>query len=140
MNENDEFASAATVFTVEDSGEHEEFEGGMFRDTAEDKIDYNITRHGPMYGRCIKHLDTARKKYPDADLGIPNWTLAEGQVEFARFIESAGRHFDFWMTQRLWELRMWSLEGKFTPMPSPEDEAAAVFFNINGTEYVRDIQ
>ena len=127
-------------YVVEDSGERESFDSGMVRDTADDKLDHNIIQYGPMRMRWIIHLDTARAKYPDIGLGIPNWTLADSIEEFNRFLVSAGRHFDHWRDARLVELVNWSREGIFQAVQTPEDEAAAVYFNINGAEHVRGKQ
>ena len=123
-------------YTVEDSGEHAEFDSGMVRDTEEGKLDHNIIEYGPMKLRWIEHLNTSRSKYPDVKPGVPNWTQARGIEEFARFLASAGRHFDHWRDARLAELTRWSETGEFEPYLTPEDEAAAVFFNMNGVEFV----
>jgi hypothetical protein len=124
-------------FTVEDSGERAEFESGMVRDTTAGKLDWRIVRYGPMLKRWVRHLTTARAKYEDVAPGIPNWTQAEGIEEFDRFLESADRHFSIWMEARLRELTRWGESGEFTVWYTHEDEAAAVFFNINGAEFVR---
>ncbi len=123
-------------YTVEDSGERAEFDSGMVRDTEEGKLDHNIIEYGPMKLRWIEHLNVARAKYPDVKPGIPNWTLAREIEEFARFLESAARHFDHWRDARMTEMIAWSLTGKYEAIPTPEDEAAAVFFNMNGVEFV----
>lgn len=108
-------------FTIKDSGERAEFAGGMMRDTTTGKIDYTSVRFGPMYERWADHCTKGRLKYPDPEPGVPNWTLAQGEAELARFRESALRHFEAW------------LRGE-----RDEDHAAGVFFNINGAEYVRE--
>lgn len=108
-------------FTVKDSGKREEFASGMMRDTAEDKVDYSLPLNGPMYKRWAAHLTKGAKKYPDVKPGVPNWMLASGDAELVRFRKSALRHFIQW-----WEGQ------------TDEDHAAAVLFNINGTEYVKD--
>lgn len=108
-------------FTIKDSGKREEFNSGMVRDTAVGKADYTTILDGPMFDRWVEHLSKAKVKYPDVAPGVANWTLAEGEEELVRFKKSAFRHFRQW------------LRGD-----RDEDHAAAVFFNINGAEYVRE--
>lgn len=93
----------------------------MVRDTTEGKIEYLSMRLGPMFKRWAAHLTRGRAKYPDAELGVPNWTLASGEAEYLRAKESASRHFEQWLAG-----------------DRDEDHAAAVFFNINLAEYVRE--
>ena len=107
-------------FEVKDSGKREEFEGGMVRDTEEGKVDYSTILNGPMFERWAAHLTKAEKKYNDVAPGVPNWTLARGTKEYVRFKKSALRHFIQWFRG-----------------DCDEDHAAAVFFNINGAEYLR---
>lgn len=108
-------------FIVKDSGKREEFSSGMMRDTAEDKIDFSLPLNGPMFERWAAHLTKGAKKYPDVKPGSPNWMLARGDAELARFKKSAVRHFIQWYNGM-----------------TDEDHAAAVFFNINGAEYVKN--
>jgi hypothetical protein len=107
-------------FVVKDSGERKEFASGMVRDTATGKVDYSRALDGPMFDRWAAHLTRAEAKYPDVALGVPNWTLAAGNEELTRFRKSALRHFLQWFRGE-----------------TDEDHASAVFFNINGAEYVR---
>lgn len=108
-------------FAVKDSGKREEFASGMMRDTAEDKTDFSLPLNGPMFERWAAHLTKGAKKYPDTKPGSPNWMLASGEAERIRFKKSAMRHFFQWYNGQ-----------------TDEDHAAAVFFNINGHEYVKD--
>ena len=109
------------TFEVKDSGERREFESGMVRDTTEGKINWLLIRPGPMLRRWASHLSKAAAKYDNTRKpGEPrNWQLAEGLAEYERFQESAARHFGQWLAGE-----------------RDEDHAAAVFFNINGAEYV----
>ena len=104
------------TFDVKDSGAREQFSGGMVRDTTEGKVDYSLVLDGPMFKRLATHLTKGAVKYDKR-----NWMKAEGQQELDRFRESALRHFLQWF------------EGDVD-----EDHAAAVFFNINGAEYVKE--
>lgn len=107
-------------FVVKDSGARQEFTSGMVRDVADDKVDYARVFDGPMIERWAAHLTKGATKYPDTAPGVPNWTLARGDAERARFRASAVRHFVQWLRGDV-----------------DEDHAAAVFFNINGAEYVK---
>ena len=103
--------------TIKDSGERMEFESGMVRDITEDKTLWHLTFDGPMFYRWAEHLTGGAKKY-DAR----NWMKANGEAELERFKESAFRHFMQWYRG-----------------DTDEDHAAAVYFNINGAEYVRGL-
>lgn len=107
-------------FVIKDSGERQQFESGMVRDTAGGKMQYHRVFEGPMLERWAEHLTKGAEKYPDLEDGRANWTLASKPDEERRFRESAVRHFVQW------------LRGD-----RDEDHAAAVFFNVNGAEYVR---
>lgn len=111
----------AQVFQVKDSGTRKQFDSGMVRDTQEGKIDWWRVYVGPMLKRWAIHVTKGATKYPDVKVGTPNWTLAAGEEELFRFKASAARHFAQW------------LEGDMD-----EDHAAAVMFNINGHEYVKE--
>jgi hypothetical protein len=112
-------ARKAGGFVVKDSGQREQFESGMVRDTATGKVDFRRVLDGPMLDRWAAHLSKGAVKYPDVAPGVPNWTLAAGPAELDRFKQSAFRHFLQWLRGDV-----------------DEDHAAAVFFNINGAEYV----
>lgn len=103
-------------FEIKDSGKREEFSSGMVRDTADNKDNAALVKDGPMYKRWVRHLTNGAKKYAKR-----NWMKASGEAELERFRESAQRHFDQWFAGE-----------------RDEDHAAAVFFNINGAEYVKD--
>ena len=104
-----------STYTIKDSGKREQFECGMQRDVTEGKIDYTLVLDGPMFKRWAEHLTKGAMKYEKR-----NWMKAQGDVELARFKESALRHFIQWF------------EGQ-----TDEDHAGAVFFNINGAEFVK---
>lgn len=110
-----------TEFAIKDSGQRQEFSGGMVRDTTEGKIDWLNLRFGPLYRRVAEHLTKGRIKYPDPAPGVPNWTLAEGREEALRAKQSAARHFEQWLQGEL-----------------DEDHASAVVFNMNLFEYLRE--
>ncbi len=109
-------------FDIKDSGARKEFESGMVRDTEAGKIDYTTITNGPMFDRWAVHLTKAQsEKYPDLPDGTPNWMQAASSEELFRFRRSAWRHFLSWMRGE-----------------TDEDHAAALFFNVNGLEYVRE--
>ena len=103
------------MFIVKDSGKREEFSSGMVRDTSENKTLWHLVGDGPMLKRWAIHLTSGAKKYV-----ARNWMKASGEAEYERFRESAFRHFMQWYNG-----------------DRDEDHGAAVFFNINGAEYVR---
>lgn len=105
-----------TDFIVKDSGQRTQFESGMVRDVTEGKVDFSLILDGPMFDRWAAHLTKGAQKYSKR-----NWMLASGDGEYNRFKESALRHFLQWYRGE-----------------TDEDHAAAVFFNINGAEYVKD--
>jgi hypothetical protein len=88
----------------------------MVRDTTEGKTDFSLVLDGPMFKRWAVHLTKGAVKYAKR-----NWMKARGQAELDRFRESALRHFLQWY------------DGE-----TDEDHASAVFFNINGAEYVKE--
>ncbi len=73
-----------------------------------------------MLDRWADHITKGAVKYPNLPDGRPNWMLAAGQEEMHRFRQSAARHFRQWMRG-----------------DEDEDHAAAVIFNLNGYEYVK---
>lgn len=102
------------TFVVKDSGEREQFDSGMVRDTEDGKIDYTLVLDGPMFDRWAAHLTKGAVKYEPR-----NWMKATGEAEWLRFRRSFLRHAFQW------------LRGD-----RDEDHAAAIFFNVNGAEYV----
>ncbi len=102
-------------FEVKDSGKRQTFSGGMVRDVTEGKTDFSLTLDGPMFERWAVHLTKGATKYE-----ARNWMKASGLEEYQRFKESAFRHFLQWYRGDV-----------------DEDHGAAVFFNINGAEYVK---
>lgn len=105
----------ADSFIVRDSGQRQTFSGGMVRDTTEGKTDFSLVLDGPMFERWAEHLTKGARKYAKR-----NWMKAEGEEELDRFRESALRHFLQWFRGDV-----------------DEDHASAVFFNINGAEFLK---
>lgn len=104
------------TFGTKDSGERIVFDSGMIRDVATGKTMWALVFSGPMLRRWAELLTRGAVKY-----ARDNWMRADGHAELDRFRDSAARHFAQWMAG-----------------DADEDHAAAVFFNINGAEYVRD--
>lgn len=107
-------------FVVKDSGKREDYDSGMRRDTQEGKPRYDLTMplsmKSDMLTRWAIHMTKGAVKY-----GERNWELACSEAELKRFKASAFRHFIQW------------LKGEVD-----EDHAAAVFFNIQCYEYVKE--
>ena len=120
------------MFQVRDSGQRAEFASGMVRDVTDGKMRPDLIRDGPMLQRWIALLTGGAKKYE-----ARNWMKAAGEKEYERFLESADRHFNIWITWRLFGI---NLEDPANPTNEPlaEDHAAACYFNINGVETVAE--
>lgn len=101
-------------FTTKDSGEREDYDSGMRRDTASGKPRYDLIDRS-MLKRDAELMARGAEKY-----GERNWELANSEEEAARFQASAFRHFMQWMNGE-----------------RDEDHAAATRFNIAAYEYVR---
>lgn len=119
----EEYKFSPPAFTTKDSGKRVDLANGMVRDVETDKSDWTLILDGPMLKRWVELLSRGAKKY-----GARNWTKAleatpgEAREEtIARFKRSAMRHFFQW------------LNGE-----TDEDHAAAVFFNINGLEAMKE--
>jgi Domain of unknown function (DUF5664) len=101
---------------VKDSGTRESFDSGMVRDTEEGKTDYTLVFDGPMFKRWAEHLTKGAVKYAPR-----NWMQASSKTELERFKRSFLRHAVAYLNGDV-----------------DEDHAAAMVFNINGMEYVKD--
>lgn len=88
----------------------------MVRDTEDGKTDYTLIMDGPMFTRWAEHMTKGAAKY-----GARNWQYAKTQKELERFRRSLFRHFVQYMRGDV-----------------DEDHAAAIFFNINAAEYVKE--
>jgi hypothetical protein len=87
----------------------------MVRDVSTGKTKWHLVTCGPMLKRWAELLTRGAEKYSEN-----NWMLARGDDELKRFKESAFRHFMQWFSGE-----------------TDEDHAGAVFFNINGAEFVK---
>ena len=105
-------------FTVKAKYPSKAYKSGMVREPDEDKVDWSLVFDGPMLARYASQLTKGAKKYAPR-----NWMKATGDEEMNRFRVSAARHFAQWMNGDV-----------------DEDHAAAVMFNLNGYEYVKQKQ
>lgn len=107
-------------YVTKDSGKREEYETGMRRDVQEGKTRYDLVMpddmEHPMFERWAELMTRGAEKY-----GERNWELAKTRKEYLRFRASAFRHFMQWYRGEC-----------------DEDHAAAVFFNIQAAEYVKE--
>ena len=101
-------------FTIKDSGERAEFEGGGHRDTEEGKLDYTLAFDGPMFERYAAHMTAGARKYE-----ARNWMKFTDQAAKDRATRSLARHF------------MQYMRGD-----QDEDHAAAIIFNLNVIERI----
>lgn len=107
-------------YETKDSGKRKEFSTGMRRDTNDGKPRYDLiipkgVKHS-MLKRWAELMARGAIKYGDR-----NWEKAETDEEIERFKESAFRHFMMWFGGEV-----------------DEDHAAAVIFNIQGVELVKE--
>lgn len=106
-------------YTTKDSGKRDYFKTGMKRDTQEGKPRYDLiipqNTQEHLLKRWAELMERGMVKY-----GYRNWEKARTEEEMIRFKNSAFRHFIQWF------------DGE-----TDEDHAAAVFFNIQGVEYVK---
>lgn len=102
------------AFTTLDSGERQEFDSGMRRDTDKGKARYDLIPT-PMLQRLAELYARGAEKYGDS-----NWKLANSETELKRFKASAFRHFMAWQNGA-----------------DDEDHAIAVVFNIFAYETIQ---
>lgn len=108
------------MFTTKDSGKRKEFSSGMRRDIDDGKPRYDLivplgTRQS-MLKRWALLMERGMAKY-----GYRNWEKANSEEELVRFKASAFRHFMQWFSEEI-----------------DEDHAAAVMFNIQAYEHLKD--
>lgn len=106
-------------YVTKDSGERKIFDSGMQRDTNTGKMQPDLALDGPMFLRWVALMTRGAVKYQRR-----NWMKASGPEELERFRESAVRHFVQW----------------YYGLNPEEDHGAALFFNVNGAEYVRSLR
>lgn len=110
-----------TDYVTKDSGERQQFDTGMQRDTSSGKPRFDLIRplaipyNEQMLTRWAGLMERGARKYDPR-----NWEKASTQAELDRYKDSAARHFEQWLAGE-----------------TDEDHAAAVLFNIQGAEYVR---
>lgn len=145
------------TFITKDSGKRENFASGMVRDTQEGKLRYDLAFDGPLFWAIYADMPlmrAAQKWYEVGgidnaanvikEMGIleggvfkvvdryaalmmrgaikyaeRNWMQAQGEAELKRFKSSFCRHLKQYINHE-----------------TDEDHMAAVFFNLNGAEYV----
>jgi len=107
-------------YKTKDSGQREQYNSGMVRDTQQGKPGFHFLLTDQPYEdqlltRWAALMSRGAEKY-----GNRNWQKAESKEELERFKASAFRHFIQWFCGE-----------------NDEDHAAAVLFNINAAEYVK---
>ena len=106
-------------FETKDSGKRQDYESGMRRDIQENKPRYDLIV--PLEGVCMLDRWADLMYRGMVKYGERNWEKANSLVELVRFKASAFRHFMQWFR---------GLED--------EDHAAAVYFNIQCSETVKE--
>jgi len=102
-------------YKTKDSGQRQDYSSGMRRDLQDNKPRYDLI-YMPMLKRLAELHQRGVAKY-----GERNWEVAKTLEEYLRFKQSALRHMIQWFNE-----------------DQDEDHAAAVQFNINAAEMVRD--
>ena len=107
-------------YTTKDSGARQDYKSGMRRDLQDGKTRFDLVipldmEHN-MFVRWAELMTRGAEKY-----GIRNWEKADSVEELNRFLASAFRHFYQWYSGE-----------------TDEDHAAAVYFNIQCAEYVKE--
>lgn len=108
------------TYTTKDSGKRQNYDSGMRRDTQEGKPRYDLVialdHEHDMITRWAELMERGATKY-----GERNWEKANSGEELNRFKASAMRHMMQWFKGQ-----------------DDEDHAAAVMFNINAVEYLKE--
>ena len=108
-------------YQTRDSGDRTQYASGMVRDRNDDKTRYDLVI--PLDGECMLDRWAELLTRGAAKYEARNWEKANSQQELDEFIQSAWRHFRKWLRQDPEDL---------------EDHAAAIYFNVQGAEYVRE--
>lgn len=114
-------ASRAWAFPTKDSGERQQYDSGMVRDTQEGKprfdlvVPEGVPYNAQMLTRWAELMARGAGKYGDR-----NWEKGRGMEELNRAKASAWRHFVQWYCGE-----------------EDEDHAAGVFFNIQQVEVLK---
>ena len=108
-------------YVTKDSGKRQNYKSGMRRDLQDGKPRYDlliaIGHKNNMLKRWAELMERGMNKY-----GYRNWEKAESEEEMLRFKASAFRHLIQW----------------FTNEDTEEDHAAAILFNVNAYEFVKE--
>ena len=108
-------------FITKDSGERQDYDSGMRRDTTHDKPRFgDLIIDGIPYEEQLLTRYAMLRTRGAVKYGPRNCELANSQEEADRFKDSAFRHFMQWYTGEL-----------------DEDHAAATLFNIQLAEMVK---
>jgi hypothetical protein len=114
----------AQAWTTKDSGARTTFETGMQRDVTTGKPRWDlVSPAGLPLGVTMGYRHAMLMARGAEKYGDRNWEKARTDGEYARFKQSAYRHFMQWY------------HGE-----DDEDHAAAVYFNIAGAEFVQYMQ
>lgn len=130
-----------TSFVTKDSGKHEEYSTGMQRDTERGKPRFTL-----LFPKILPYAENLIVRFAElmgrgADkYKTRNWESAATPEELERYLSSAFRHFVQWQEAMTGpcDCKMDELGDRDDSCElHSEDHAAAVLFNIMGTEYVK---
>lgn len=108
-------------YVTKDSGERQSYDSGMVRDVQKGKPDFFLLLTDLPYDKQLLTRWAALMERGASKYGRRNWQLAASEEELERFKASAFRHFVQWITGE-----------------DDEDHAAAVLFNVNAAEFVKE--
>lgn len=109
-------------FFTKDSGERKDFNSGMRRDSDSTKPRFDLlTPKGQKYEDTMLFRWAMLMKRGIDKYGLRNWELANSEEELERFKASCYRHFIQWMSD----------------IDDGEDHAAAILFNVNAVEFLK---
>lgn len=109
------------AYETKDSGQRQDYPSGMRRDVQSGKPDFSLLLTDLPYDKQLLTRWASLMERGASKYGRRNWQLANSEEELERFKASAFRHFVQWITGE-----------------DDEDHAAAVLFNINAAEYVKE--
>ena len=108
-------------FITKDSGKRQDYNSGMRRDLQDGKPMFDlITPKGQKFDDTLLYRWAMLMERGMTKYGLRNWEKANSVEELERFKSSAFRHFMQWISGEI-----------------DEDHAAAILFNLNAVEYLK---
>ena len=110
-------------YNTKDSGKRVSYKSGMNRDIQEGKPRFDlIVPQDVPYDQTVLYKWAMLMERGMAKYGYRNWEKSNSKDELNRFKSSAFRHFMQWIQN----------------ISDGEDHAAAILFNVNAAEFLKD--